>query len=125
MTIFTWLHTLLLMAVLSGGTGFRPPWRHLARHDHSARHERHAAHRHHANVVVAAHDDGQGALKVRSHDGRTHVKLGAGRHGLEVRTDEGGRTRVDLGGALQVETDEKGGSNVRLGDLAIEADGSD
>ena len=85
----------------------------------------HATPRGHANVIVAAHDDGHGALKVRSRDGRTHVKLGAGRHGLEVWTDEGGTARVDLGGALKVETDEKGGSQVRLGDLAVDTSGSD
>jgi hypothetical protein len=128
-TIFAWLHTLLLMAVLTGGAGFHPPWRgHHARH---VRHEQreHRDHRHHrdhrAKVVVAAHEDGHETLKVRTHKGATHVKLGAGRHGLEVWTDEGGKTRVDLGDALNVETDERGGSKVRLGDLAVDTDGSD
>ena len=125
MTIFAWLHTLLLMCVFTGWTGFHPPWRGVARHDRSAHHERHADHRGRSKVVVAAHEDGHGSLKVRSRGGHTHVQLGSGRHGLEVWTDEGGQTRVDLGGALKVETDEHGGSKVRLGDLAVDTDGSD
>lgn len=114
MTIITYGLTLALTCVLSGLVGFHPPWR-----SHHARHE------HRAKVVVAAHEDGHGTLKVRTRNGATHVKLGAGRHGLEVWTDEGGKTRVDLGGALKVETDERGGSKVRLGDLAVDTDGSD
>ena len=115
MTIFTLLHALLLSCVFSGIWGFQPPWRghHHARREHPAK------------VVVAAHEHGHGALKVHTRGGRTHVKLGSDRHGLEVWTDEGGKTRVDLGGALKVETDERGGSKVRMGDLVVDTDGSD
>jgi hypothetical protein len=95
-------------------------WRGDSRHDRCAHHDHHPA-----KVVVAAHDDGHGRLKVRSRNGHTHVKLGSHRHGVEVWTDEGGRTRVDLGDALKVETDEQGGSKVRLGDLVVDTDGSD
>jgi hypothetical protein len=113
-TIFAWLHTLLVMAVVTGGTGFHPPWhRHHTRHDHPAK------------VVVAAHEDGHGAFQVSTRNGVSHVKLGHGRHGLEVWSDDSGRSRVTLGDALKVESDDRGGSTVRLGDLVVDSDGSD
>jgi hypothetical protein len=124
-TIITLALSMLLTGVLTGWTGFHPTWYGHAHRDRGAHHERHARHEGRSKVMVAAHEDGHGTLKVRTHRGQTHVKLGAGRHGLEVWTDEGGKARVDLGGALKVETDEKGGSKVRLGDLAVDTAGSD
>jgi hypothetical protein len=94
-------------------------WRGDAGRDRHARHERHPA-----KVVVAAPDD-DGRVVVRSRHGHSHVKLGSRRHGLEVWSDDKGGSKVRLGGALHVETDEKGGSKVRLGDLVVESDGSD
>ncbi len=123
MTIITYLLSLLLTGVLTSWTGFHPTWHgRWTRPEHSVKHERHERHHGRTKVVVAANDDGQGSLKVRSRHGATHVTLGHGRHGLEVWTDEGGKTRVDLGDALKVETDEQGASQVRLGDLVVNSD---
>ena len=120
MTILTYVHMVLLSCVLSGLVGFTPPWR-----SHHAHHAHHGHHGHHAKVVHAAAEDGSDTLKVRTRRGATHVKLGAGRHGLEVWSDERGNTRVDLGGAMKVRTDEHGASQVRMGRLAVDTDGSD
>lgn len=120
MTVITLLCTLLLTGVLTGWTGLHPIWLGgWSRHERCVHHERHHGR---AKVVVTAHEDGRGTVRVRSHKGVAHVRLGSGRHGLEVWSEEGGKSRVDLGGALEVETDEKGGSKVRLGDLVVDSD---
>ena len=123
MTIFTFLYSLLLTGVLTGWTGFHPTWLNgWGRHERAVQHERHERHHGRTKVVVAANEHGHGSLQVRSRHGATHVTLGHGRHGLEVWTEEGGKTRVDMGGALKVETDEQGGRKVRVGDLVVNSD---
>jgi hypothetical protein len=122
-TIITYLCSLLLTGVLTGWTGFHPTWLHgWTRHEPTVHHERHERHHGRTKVVVATNEHGHGTLQVRSRHGATHVRLGSGHHGLEVWTDEGGKNRVDLGGALKVETDEQGGSKVRVGDLVVNSD---
>ncbi len=123
MTIITYLCALLLTGVLTGWTGLHPTWLPgRTHHERVVKHEHQGRHHGRTKVVVAANEDGHGTVKVRSRHGATHVRLGAGRHGLEVWADEGGKTRVDLGGALKVETDEQGGSKVRMGDLVVDSD---
>ena len=76
-------------------------------------------------LLRAVAEDQGGMLRVSSRHGHSHVKLGSGSHGLEVWSDERGNSRVKLGDAMRVTTDEQGRSQVRLDGLSVDSDGSD
>jgi hypothetical protein len=76
--------------------------------------------RRHVVERTVARDDG--AIRVRSRGGVSHVRLGSGRHGLDVYSDETGRSHVRLGDSMRVETDEHGGSHVHMGGVDIDSD---